>query len=725
MSTGQFNCEVMGQENVVGCAIAVGNIFCYLVPNQNYELTLVTCNIGKFLNTNQVNNLKECNYWHAKNFSKQSTQFAPAAAILGKRLYFFWVDQSSGNLFSSVAEWNVNKISYLTTPVKLTYKGSKLSQSCDLAANSSPDGSQIILHTFDHSSVNLRAYYFDPANLNKQNFTWDTTSYEVIDSAYTTANLSSEYFHINAVRFTEERSGDFIAASFFPDDGTHVAAALVYRIQSDGSVDTSTNETYLPVPSLTDIHKGFRMAVGPRQKVFGMYCDDNSNLCFRTLFPMETARPTALKWSKAGYWNQDQKSTSNVVPALSFLGQSGNIVMYGEGGESHGGHDIQAQAALNESAKPIPSTAGRANLVTNTKLAPFFWVCRVVFSRPGYWEQACSGLLLPHPQSGACLFVTAAHCLSWNKHNGWATQAQITPGANTSNSSPPYPTATIDLTKGTTAMQLRAEWLIANQAKVPKYRHQNPYYDYAAIYVSPAQASDWDLGGFQPMAIQSMQKNQIGAWTGYPYKGPYNPGDMYTERVTITPTDSNYFLKFKSNPTVGASGSPIYYQDANGFDVVGLITFAPLWFKFTSLLNSGGMAFQSSTVTDLQSWQTPLAPTDKITSLQMVVRTGTDWWAGTGNNTWVNVRGNNYGRTQGGEGNGQYGLYDMTGAMQGLSISDLSTTNFAIQSNASFFYDNWEIESAAVFANGRLLNAQNFNRWLKSNSQAVTGVLNP
>ena len=384
--------------------------------------------------------------------------------------------------------------------------------------------------------------------------------------------------------------------------------------------------------------------------------------------------------------------------------------------------DSLARTAAADTPVPIGATA----------VVPYKWVCRlrIRYNNGIGW---CTGWLIPQPNTNLFVVGSAAHCFK-SGNQDWPTHVTVMPAEGSQGGSP-YDPEVVPLGR----IRVPYNWLTKNQCSVSS----STLYDYAAICV-PAPAN-WDAGGFTLTVEDDVTlSNQPGMITGFPSQVPYTGGNMYTEPLTLNARNSTQ-IAIPTNFTPGSSGGPVYVRNTN--NLVGIVSYGHK-FPLNYLFSNSATRINGDLAADIRRWSTPLQPADRVNKLQMVIRTGLDWGAGTDDDLVCTIDGYGYdlealwrdgasffrGRNEAGD----YDGYDLTPRLNeiypnGIQLDDLLGKNYAIRRNPSniphhsMVNGDWEVESVAIFVNDQFLCAQNFNEWVLFNwlgggSTAVVGT---
>jgi V8-like Glu-specific endopeptidase len=380
----------------------------------------------------------------------------------------------------------------------------------------------------------------------------------------------------------------------------------------------------------------------------------------------------------------------------------------------------QAALALPEDYESLTETSAADPPVPidNTTVVPYRWVCRLGMGANNMITGWCTGWLIPKPNANLFVVGSAAHCFKSGDRD-WPTQVTVMPAAGNQGGSP-YTPVTVPIGR----VRVPYNWLAKNQGSVDT----STLYDYAAICV-PAP-TDWDAGGFTPtVEDDATLRNQPGTITGFPAAPPYTGGKMYTEPLTLSARNSTQ-VAIPTNFTPGSSGGPVYVRNTS--NIVGIVSYGYA-FPLNYLFSNSATRIDSDLAADITRWSAPLQPTDRVTRLQMVIRTGLDTGAGTDDDLVCTIKGQSYdledlwkdgasffrSRNE----NGDYDGYDLTSRLNeiypsGIQISDLIGQTYSIKRNPSniphhsMINGDWEVESVAIFVNDQLLCAQNFNKWV-------------
>ncbi len=401
--------------------------------------------------------------------------------------------------------------------------------------------------------------------------------------------------------------------------------------------------------------------------------------------------------------------------------------LYFEHGATAGSPTMSAKltgASVLLPAPPPVLTAKRALLtaptpIQNTTVVPYRWVCQIIMTFPGQKYSSCTAWLVPSPRANAFQVITAGHCIK-SGTGGWPTNIAITPAQGNSGGSPYQ---TVNIPRG--RMQVAINWLLKNQTEVRVY---GDLFDYAALYVN--QATNWDPSGFVlTVEDDNTLYNQAGTITGFPADAPYGGDKMYTQDINLYAWNKTQ-VSASTDFTPGSSGGPIYVR--NTANAVSLMSYGDK----LGWLNQGTTRITNAVKSDLNLWATPLQATDRITKLQMVIRTGEDLGAGTDDDLLCVIDGQTYnledlwfdgaaGLLRSRNERGDYDGYDLTSRLnavypQGITIQYLLGKNYSIQRDPSFWAyhawanGDWQVESVAIFVNGQMLCAKNFNKWVQA-----------
>jgi V8-like Glu-specific endopeptidase len=369
--------------------------------------------------------------------------------------------------------------------------------------------------------------------------------------------------------------------------------------------------------------------------------------------------------------------------------------------EASGSLDVTAVAAA-----PVP--------IGNTTVVPYRWVCRLGMGSNNRITGWCTGWLIPKPNANLFVAGSAAHCFKSGDRD-WPAQVTVMPAAGNQGGSP-YTPVTVSIGR----VRVPYDWLAKNQASPSS----STLYDYAAICV-PAP-TNWDAGGFTPtVEDDTTLRNQPGTITAFPSQAPYTGGSMYTEPVTLKAWNSTQ-ISVPTNFTPGSSGGPVYVQNTSS--IVGIESYG-YSFPVNYLFSDSATRINGDAAADIRRWSTPLQPTDRVTKLQMVIRTGLDWGAGTDDDLVCTIDGQGYdlealwkdgasffrSRNEAGD----YDGYDLTPRLNeiypsGIQLSGLLGKTYAIKRNPSniphhsMVNGDWEVESVAIFVNDQLLCVENF-----------------
>ena len=354
--------------------------------------------------------------------------------------------------------------------------------------------------------------------------------------------------------------------------------------------------------------------------------------------------------------------------------------------------------------------------IANTTIEPYKWVCylEMTYFNANY---VGSGWLIPQPKAGNFVVMTAAHCIR-SRPVGWPRSITIIPAQGNQGGSPYQP---VDIPRG--RMQIPINWLIKNQASP-----SSELYDYGLLYVTTP--ANWDPGGFTPIKEDdAVMKGQSATITGFPANPPYTQGLMYTEDIKISPWNSTQ-VSVPTNFKGGSSGGPIYVKGTS--NCVSIQSYGTKFFGYTITAN-GTTRINDKVLADITRWKTPLTANDRITKLQMVIRTGSDLGAGTDDDITCSIDGKSYDLESlwiGGAGGlrsrneaGDFDGYDLTPQLnsyypQGITIQYLLGKTYSIKRVIpilmyhSLLNGNWQVESVAIFVNDQLLCAKNFYTWI-------------
>jgi V8-like Glu-specific endopeptidase len=364
----------------------------------------------------------------------------------------------------------------------------------------------------------------------------------------------------------------------------------------------------------------------------------------------------------------------------------------------------------SEAAAPVP--------INDTTIVPYRWVCQLGMGADGWIRGLCTGWLIPKPNASLFVAGSAAHCFK-SGDKGWPGKVTVMPAKGNQGGSP-YTPVTVPIGR----VKVPYNWLAKNQASVSS----STLYDYAVICVPGP--TNWDAGGFTPtVEDDGTLSGQPGTITAFPADDPYVSGDMYTEPVTLGVRNSTQ-ISVPTNFTPGSSGGPVYVQGSS--KVVGIHSYGKKW-PLNYLFSNSATRITSDVAADITRWSKPLQRADRITKLQMVIRTGLDWGAGTDDDLVCTIDGHGYdlealwkdgasffrSRNEPGD----YDGYDLTPRLNelypgGIRLADLLGMTYSVKRDPSIimyhslFNGNWEVESVAIFVNDQLLCVQNFNQWV-------------
>ncbi len=358
--------------------------------------------------------------------------------------------------------------------------------------------------------------------------------------------------------------------------------------------------------------------------------------------------------------------------------------------------------------------------IQNTNVEPLKWVSYLTTGKT-----AGTGWLTPQATPGIRLVGTAAHVIK-SGDQSWAKMTIIpAAGNNKQPYSSPYDTIKVPINH----CQVPYEWLVDAQTQVGG----STSHDYAAIYVD--QASNWDVGGFTPTENQSNSFNA--EISGFPAKTNANffptkliHGDMYSESVKIKKYNNS---EDSTNGELGegSSGGAFYIKNGNSYEAVAIQSYYTGWSAYAMRINNEALS-------RFNNWKTRLSPNDAITKLQMVIRTGDIFGAGTDANIHATIDGKTYKLEKlwaGGSAfyrsrneRGDYDGYNLTPRLNelfpnGAKVSDLVGKEYSIDIEFSTIgvnldvfglsNESWFVESAAIYVNDQLLCAHNFNNWMQ------------
>lgn len=367
---------------------------------------------------------------------------------------------------------------------------------------------------------------------------------------------------------------------------------------------------------------------------------------------------------------------------------------------------------------PADALATAPTPVQNTNVSPYYWICQlaIAYNDPNHSNYVCSGWLIPQPMQNTFFVVSAAHCIR-GRDLGWPSQIGVSPARN--DTTRPYTTAMVPRGR----MQLPIEWLVNNQAQPTL----GALYDYAGLYV--VGTHDWRTDGFAlTVETDAQLANQAATITGYPAAEPYTPGRMYTESLTVSPWNATQ-VTVPTDLTGGSSGCPVYVGGANA---ISIQSYGTKW----GLTSNGTTRINQAVKDCITKWTQPLTPATRVTKLQMVIRTGTDWGAGTDDDITCTIDGHLYDLESlwfGGAGlvrsrnePGDFDGYDLTPQLnaiypQGITVGELTTKSYTITRVIpilmyhSLANGDWQVESVAVWVNDQLLCATNFFQWINYN----------
>lgn len=401
------------------------------------------------------------------------------------------------------------------------------------------------------------------------------------------------------------------------------------------------------------------------------------------------------------------------VPAAKLTGNSLRIMV-----EPYDNQSAMAASSSRAFAKPALGASGTR--VNDTTVVPFRWVCFVWTTHAGGPRYLGSGWLAGGSRNYLVL-LTAAHNLYQRDKGGWATSIRISPAQGGGGN--PYTTYTASLAD----IQIAFNYFMKDQGQA----NSSNSHDYAAIVLRKASV-DWDTQGFTPLSETDAQlRNQAGMITGYPgnYNKGKNPQDygMYQESVTLAPNGDTE-VAVPTDFTEGASGGPVYVAGTN--NAVGIYSHGS-WGGWGTTY---ARRIAQDLLEDSSNWSSPLEEDDLITSLKMIIRTGTDNGAGTDDDIVCNIDGNGYdldafwiggnsGLFRSRNEEGDFDAYDLTQPFlshypNGIHLSDLIGKTYVIKRNPSvimyhsLFTGDWEVENISVYVNNRLLCVGIFNAWV-------------
>lgn len=350
---------------------------------------------------------------------------------------------------------------------------------------------------------------------------------------------------------------------------------------------------------------------------------------------------------------------------------------------------------------------------------PYWWVCYLqLYSRSGFGGFG-SGSVITNP-NGVCV-LTAAHCMVQRYPMGWFTRITALPGSGSANMA------------GGTALQFPIEFLTANQGDPPF----DGSFDYGLIRTT---ATDWQPGGFVPLPEDdAAMDGQAVTLTAFPAEEPFTMGVMYTDDLTAT-VYGPVKAKIPTTFTGGASGGPVYVRGTE--NVVGVFSHSG-WLPNTNLFDQYMQRLDALAVDRLQRWTRPLAATDRVCSLQLVIHTGQQPWAGTDDPIsltfgghvipldplWMPESGSSWSAKE----TDHFDGYDLSPALRtgfpgGLLVSTLSGMAYELRrmSDSSWTSGDWYVESLNFFVNGQRYYLQVTDAWVTFNGgrfDAITDTL--